>query len=457
MSEARILEGDCLNVLSTLPERSVQTCITSPPYFGLRDYGTGTWAGGDDGCDHKRRVIKQDGLANVPCARGAGGAMVPAGGRKARESEAEVSYGAECGKCGATRTDSQIGLEETPEQYVANLVAVFREVRRVLRDDGTLWLNLGDSYAQYDGQGNLDEPREPGLHGAFRVSSRLATVAENRGPGRHSLPPGLKRKDLIGIPWMVAFALRADGWYLRSDIIWAKPNPMPESVTDRPTKAHEYLFMLSKFSRYFWDADAIREDNEHPDRSGTNPRLAISTQPGNTFQGRDGRAIDSNPAGRNKRSVWTVATQPFPGAHFATFPPKLIEPCVLAGSSPQACAECGAPWERVTERERTTYDGRRATTPARDTGVAHGNYSAMDRNMALLVRTKGWQPSCEHDAPGRCTVLDPFSGAGTTGVVALRHDRDYIGIELNPAYAQMARDRIYDDGPLLNLILGDAA
>jgi DNA modification methylase len=141
MSEARILEGDCLNVLSTLPERSVQTCITSPPYFGLRDYGTGTWAGGDDGCDHKRRVIKQDGLANVPCARGAGGAMVPAGG---------------CGKCGATRTDSQIGLEETPEQYVANLVAVFREVRRVLRDDGTLWLNLGDSYAQYDGQGNLD-------------------------------------------------------------------------------------------------------------------------------------------------------------------------------------------------------------------------------------------------------------------------------------------------------------
>src|SRR4051812_42135596 len=199
-----ILVGDCRTRLRELEPGSVQTCITSPPYFGLRDYGTA----------------------------------------------------------------GQIGLEPSPDEFVQALVGVFREVRRVLRDDGTVWLNLGDSYAQYDGQGNLDEPREAGWNGAFRVSPNLSTVAENRGPRRRSLPPGLKRKDLVGVPWMVAFALRADGWYLRSDIIWAKSNPMPESVTDRPTKAHEYLFLLSKSPRYYYDAAAIREDAQYAGPNG---------------------------------------------------------------------------------------------------------------------------------------------------------------------------------------------
>jgi len=284
----RIIEGDCVEVMRELPDESVQTCITSPPYWGLRDYGV----------------------------------------------------------------EGQLGLEPTPEEYVANLVAVFREVRRVLRTDGTLWLNLGDSYTS---------------------------------GGRAPTPDGLKPKDLVGIPWAVAFALRADGWYLRSDIVWAKGNPMPESVTDRPTRAHEFIFLLSKSPRYYYDADAIREaDSGRPSGNGfvRDHRLSYRNADG-TGRGRDEQWEPGG--GRNKRSVWTVAIQPFPGAHFATFPPALIEPCVLAGS-------------------------------------AEGE-----------------------------TVLDPFAGSGTTGVVALRHNRDFVGIELNREYAEMARNRIRNDAPLLNI------
>jgi DNA modification methylase len=315
MSEFRIIEGDCLSALARLPEQSVQTCVTSPPYWGLRDYGS----------------------------------------------------------------EGQLGLEPTPEEYVANMVEVFREVRRVLRDDGTLWLNLGDSYG-VGSLGRNDADRNIGGRGGNKKGSG------NPGrQGRVTLATGLKQKDLVGIPWMVAFALRADGWYLRSDIIWAKPNPMPESVTDRPTKAHEYLFLLSKSQRYFYDADAIREGWADERNGNAGARGNYAEGAGRAGGGDRSLGLAPMVSGRNKRSVWTVTTQPFPGAHFATFPPKLIEPCILAGSA-------------------------------------------------------------EADV-----VLDPFAGSGTTGVVALRHDRDYTGIELNPEYAQMARERIYNDAPLLNL------
>jgi DNA modification methylase len=286
MGEFRVLEGDCVDQMQTLEAESVQTCITSPPYFGLRDYGH----------------------------------------------------------------EGQIGLEDTPEEYVDRLVEVFREVRRVLRDDGTLWLNIGDSYA--GGSGNYGS--------------------------------GVKAKDLMGFPWQVAFALRADGWYLRSDIIWHKTNPMPESVTDRPTRAHEHIFLLTKSPRYYYDAEAIKE----PARNwGTRDRSQMrdgTKDPKLKHHGLAGREWEENPM-KNKRSVWTVPTKAYKGAHFATFPTDLIDPCVLAGSQ-------------------------------------------------------------ESDL-----VLDPFAGSGTTGVVALRHNRNFIGCELNPEYAQMARDRICDDMPLLNM------
>jgi DNA modification methylase len=325
----RILEGDCRDRLGDLPAGSAQTCVTSPPYFGLRDYGT----------------------------------------------------------------SGQIGLEPTPDEFVTALVEVFRAVRRVLRDDGTVWLNLGDSYAT-TASGNPQRS----FNGQGSDFGRGSFDSSHRDNGRRNrVPEGSKAKDLLGIPWLVAFALRNDGWYLRSDIIWAKPNPMPESVTDRPTKAHEYVFLLSKGPRYFYDADAIREPHEDArvvdgvftGTGGVNsidyePQTQGFNKPDGSLGGVVMKNRQYNPAGRNKRSVWTVATQPYRGAHFATFPPKLIEPCILAGS------------------------------------------------------------------PEGGTVLDPFTGAGTTGMVALRKDRSFIGCELSPAYAELARDRIIADAPLLN-------
>jgi DNA modification methylase len=256
-----ILQGDCIEQLRTMEANSVHTCVTSPPYYGLRDYGH----------------------------------------------------------------DGQIGLEETPEAYVAKLVEVFREVRRVLRDDGTVWLNLGDSYfSSTKGTGGSDPEK----------SSKQAWKGSDNGQGGYNvkLSAGglpIKPKDLIGIPWRVAFALQADGWYLRQDIIWHKPNPMPESVTDRCTKAHEYIFLLSKSERYYYDIDAMKEKAVKGD-SGAGAR---------NYTGINGRerltqSESSRIEGRNRRSVWTIATQPYPGAHFAAFPPELIRPCIQAGCPP---------------------------------------------------------------------------------------------------------------------------
>ena len=303
----KILHGNCRLILPMLSAASVQCCVTSPPYFGLRDYGV----------------------------------------------------------------DGQIGLEPTPDDYVAEMVAVFREVRRVLRDDGVLWLNLGDSYAGH----NI---------GAFRPGneSKNQGASNKNGVG---YVDGCKPKDLIGIPWMVAFALRADGWFLRSDCIWAKPNPMPESVTDRPTKAHEYVFLLTKSARYFWDADAVKEPSITNDPRRPYTSEGAWQMDGRSVEKRKSGQVRDNPAEastRNLRTVWTIATQPYSGSHFATMPPALAERCIKAGS-----------------------------------------------------------------APGD-TILDPFSGAGTTALVADRLGRNAIGIELNPDYAAMGSDRVRDDCPL---------
>lgn len=507
--------GDCRDVLATLPAESVHCVVTSPPYWGLRDYGTATWDGGDPECDHSAGPLtsSKSGLAGYTSDN-----------IKLRTNG--VPFRGRCGKCGAIRVDAQLGLEATPEEYVANMVAVFREVRRVLRNDGTVWLNLGDSYASQatnsDAGGSFQAER-----GAYRAGR----------PDRRGVQTGMKPKDLVGIPWMVAFALRADGWYLRSDIIWAKTNPMPESVTDRPTKAHEMVFLLSKSPRYYFDSEAVREGVavagvvQRPDRDreplvlrqnlgledsrssvasvgvrlasavldvaerqhqlgllpldaqvrqqgpdddagplvvgvpvmrraaaeaarfadGDVPakeflremdRLCVALPDGDDLKEawRGAIAPDSRPlidtdgdgpvgvsdpgevgkfqfghgnkytaegttssrarvtgrghgkeaerqpgrqpqrsnsggfpsVGRNIRSVWTVATQPYPGAHFAVMPEALVEPCILAG-----CPEGG-------------------------------------------------------------TVLDPFGGSGTVAVVAQRHRRRAVLIELNPEYADQS-------------------
>lgn len=421
-----IWQGDVRDALREIPDNTVQCVVTSPPYFGLRDYGTGQWEGGDPNCDHRPD--------STPTRRGIASSTL--GGGKRTTGHQQEGYRSICPRCGARRVDKQIGLEATVKEYVQTLVEVFREVRRVLRPDGTLWLNLGDSYNGSGGAGGHYGP------GGLREG-------QPRYPGRRL--GGLKPKDLIGVPWRVAFALQADGWYLRSDIIWAKPNPMPESVTDRPTKAHEYIFLLTKAERYFYDADAIREPStwdpsktKFPDGWDTGKGGHGSFHRQGREKGRKNDASNSPAAmhGRNKRSVWTVPTRPFPEAHFAVYPPDLIEPCILAGTSPYACPHCGAPWRRVVERyaknHRSRIDRQIATGGAIRRGVG--------KNFPDVARYElGWQPTCScegNDGSGKCIVLDPFWGSGTTGLVALQHGRIAWGIELNPAYVEISKRRL---------------
>lgn len=309
----------------------------------------------------------------------------------------------------------QLGLEKTPEEYVAKMAEVFQEVRRVLRNDATLWLNLGDSYYNYRGKNNRRSDKD------LTRRNTLTKPHHNIDARPNEMEiSGFKNKDLMGIPWKVAFALRDSGWYLRSDIIWAKPNPMPESVTDRPTKAHEYLFLLAKSKDYYYDQEAIREpvsnvslaraeygwncDRPSTKNASTNGVGIHTEKMGDRFV---------NPNGRNKRSVWTIATESYSEAHFATFPRALVEPCILAGTSAEGCCEkCGAPWERIIK-------------PTEKYG------------------TVGWQPQCKCNA-GKvpCTVLDCFSGSGTTGEVAVNLGRRYAGIDLQSKYLALAKRRI---------------
>lgn len=506
--DVRLFNGDALEVLREMESESVDCCVTSPPYWGLRDYGTGTWEGGDAECDHAR----QSAVSRASSGLGVKNGLGPYGDYAATQG-GTIAYLDLCGKCGARRVDRQLGLEPTPEEYVARLVTVFEEVRRVLSKSGTLWLNLGSSYASDPAKGGsgpngknearsrrdarssdttctepqgsivpdsacpdlcdacaaaletrtartsqpLDEsaqrasltardsepadslPRPPGasppvapvsttpqssqpLPGAcshcpncgacldvLRSSSRDARLCAHNSESRNGtslLESGdrnqgtdaegmawlnytsqLKQKDMVPIPWMVAMALQAAGWYLRSDIIWSKPNPMPESVTDRPTKAHEYVFLLTKSPRYFYDQESLREP--HQDKAGGPERFgAIGSNGGYVESERTrlggvrstavakGNRREYHPAGRNSRSVWEIATEPYPDAHFATFPTELARRCILGG-----CPEAG-------------------------------------------------------------TVLDPFAGSGTVGFVARKLSRRAVLIELNENYCKLASKRL---------------
>jgi len=496
----RLLLGDCRAVLPTLLEGSVQCVVTSPPYWGLRDY----------------------------------------------------------------QVAGQIGLEATPEEYVARMVEVFREVRRVLRDDGTVFLNLGDAYASSarpdargDGTGSTrrpnstspdssdfdlcgecavalssrtadtrrlgpedgQRPSQIGHDGApadcagatarsvlldapvstmpqssprpldgcshcancgaclavLRSSSRdgrqcARRAAYTNGNGRSGSDGrtprmdasgtaclNYKPKDLLGLPWRLAFALQADGWFLRSDIIWAKPNPMPESVTDRPTKAHEYIFLLTKAAQYFYDGDAIREPvqfDARNERWGKGSPGSFTNHEHDDTRGMQQRkppgfVAMSNPLGRNARTVWTIATEPFDGAHFACFPAELARRCILAGTSAKgACSVCGAPWARIVEyfgstrreiAKRVGFTGYSEAQPSNPQGLNHAGHRSDVKRSAVV---SGWRPTCAHDAaPVPCTVLDPFAGSGTVGEVAERNGRHALLIELSPTYGDLIRER----------------
>ena len=361
-----IKQGDCLEVLKTLPSESVNCCITSPPYWGLRDYGTGEWIGGDPNCSHKRDSKQSE--------------LTQTGHRNLEGAVGDGIYKDKCKRCGAERKDRQIGLELTPSMYVQKIVEVFREVKRILKKDGTLWLNLGDSYATTSG--GMEQLRDMGKdtpsYGKIKYSDGYEGVSQ-KGKSEAKKRDGLKHKDLIGIPWRVAIALQSDGWYLRQDIIWHKPNPMPESVTDRCTKAHEYIFLMSKNPNYYFDNKAIQEPCAT--QEGRPSAIVRDRVYGyNSKQAALGRARGGEetpePSTRNKRSVWSVNVKPYKEAHFATFPKELIEPCVLAG--------------------------------------------------------------CPKDG----TILDPFGGSGTTAEVAIENGRNALLIELNPEYIELAKTRI---------------
>lgn len=615
-----IRQGSALELLRAMPEASVQTCVTSPPYFGLRDYGTGSWDGGDPDCKHAGRPKpRQDTHGQRDENHGR---FAETRGTQPAKAIHSIPVRDVC-RCGARRIDQQIGLERQPSEYVERLVEVLQEVRRVLREDGTLWLNLGDSYcaappgnaprdlsrgrpkgtrgqqpskaarfvksdrsfedlkpkdligmpwrvafalqaprytgripserdrawlaALVDGEGCItilqttsphgsgdsfppvlqvrmcdagpiehaaaisgwgvasprqDPPSTGGNHGSYqwRLSGRKAadTIAEvypyllakraqaiiawNHQRVRESyhvkrgvpIPQAALEKAIacrelirrankrlpVDVPsWMEAPpSLHRPGWYLRSDCIWAKPNPMPESVTDRPTKAHEYVFLLTKGERYYYDATAVEEPSTDRAPGNVQPTTFARVDPVKGRTRANLHNIEARPT-RNRRTVWTIPTQPFAEAHFATFPEALVEPCVLAGSSTRACEVCGAPWLRHVEREATDYgrgDLETAGHKAARTPYPDGKGQATQRRRTpsgttlqkSTGQTVGLGPGCECKAQGtgRCVVLDPFAGSGTVGVVALRHGRRFLGLELNPEYAAMARRRIA--GPL---------
>jgi DNA modification methylase len=458
-----IIQADARHI--PLADESVQTVVTSPPYWGLRDYGIAPsiWGGRD--CVHEwgDEIVSETGrndtdpetLARRAAQYGTGTGNGSAVGKQTVTS----SF---CSLCSAWR--GTLGLEPTPELYVQHIVEVFREVRRVLRKDGTCWVNLGDSYCA--------QPAGNKIPSGFS-QTRPSRISGNGDQETVVLPQrnynGLKPKDLVGIPWRVAFALQADGWWLRSDIIWNKPNPMPESVTDRPTKSHEYIFLLAKSESYYYDAEAIREpsikvDAQQSYHRADNPKYngAPHERWLDQFDGR----VWGEAGARNKRSVWTVATQPYPEAHFATFPEDLIKPCILAGTSARGCcAECGAPWERVVENTGSNWAERKqAGAPMRD-GLASPKGTPSNRKGEIETKTLGWRPGCDCEGVDRwitrvsvpeageptkpCIVLDPFVGSGTTVKVAQDLGRIGIGLDLKPEYLKMGRHRSAQQGLVL--------
>lgn len=389
--------GDCRDVLPTLPERSVQMVVTSPPYYALRSY-----LRADD--PNKAREI---------------------GAEPAPDCLAWARQEPPCGRC-----------------YVCTMRQVFGAVWRVLRDDGVLWLNLGDSYT---GSGKGGNPADSPYAGFWGNQERERAAQ----PAGKPETLGLGGKQLLGIPWRVALALQADGWVLRSDVVWAKGNPMPESVQDRPTRSHEYVFLLSKQPRYFYDADAIKEQatwhrTNNPEWQHQRAETNAQKHPTNRNGKSAGFTQWSTEQGRNARTVWHINTTPYPGSHFAVFPEALAERCVRAGSAAQACPTCGAAWVRVVERtEELDASAKGSRFDAGKTGVnGGGRVQAGERYVKVPA---GFSPACAcegNDGSARSVVLDPFGGSGTTGRVAERLGRDAVLIELNADYAALHDERL---------------
>lgn len=454
---ADVLEGraswhvECADVragLAMIPDRSVHVVCTSPPYWGLRAYGTNpqVW-GGDPLCEHSWGEPVRPGNYNWAEHIQADGNL-----DKGHQKAANAQRTAVCQRCGAWR--GELGWEPTPDLFVAHLVEVFREVRRVMRNDATLWLNIGDSYAgSGKGPSNSLQPEASQL--GKRNTSQFAS---GQAPTQWtSVPRGLKPKDLCLVPERLAIALQEDGWWIRSRIAWCKTSAMPESVTDRPTSAWEHIWLLTKSRTYYYDVDAVRQPQQsigqrHEGRSGYRNGHETS-------YGFDHREL--NPLGANLRNYWLLGPEPLKEQHYAAYPSAIPERAILAGTSAcGVCPSCGAPWRRVVEcsgestSDRARENGHTDRANAYPEGVAQNlDFAGSHSKLPPREReTTGWEPvcTCPPADPALALVLDPFVGSGTTVIEALRHGRRAIGLELNPTYADMARRRIIEDAPLLN-------
>lgn len=389
--------GDCREVLSGLPAASVHYAMTSPPYWGLRDYGLppSIWGGQAVGCQHdwgtEKKAREQSGRQSL--------AWYTGGNPAAKIQSGPVSQGAHCHLCAAWQ--GCLGLEPAPEMYVAHLLEIFRAVLRVLRDDGTLWLNLSSGY---------------------------------------------QNKQLLALEWDVAKAMQKEGWWLRSAMTLCKVNPMPESVTDRPTTATQMMFLLTKQAQYYYDAEAIREPWAD-DRMGGNQTKSLRYSKLSGRNGDSGLGPAPGFIGRNLRNWWPVVSEGYAGQHFATFGQQWIEPCLLAGTSAAGCCvQCGAPWKRTTEKGALIQQNWAPGTQQKIDAAQgkHGRTSVMNTGFTRESHTTGWRPGCACAAgpPVPCTVLDPFCGTATTGVVAARHGRTFVGIDLSQEYLELARKRL---------------
>ena len=481
--------GDVLDWAKGLPDGVAHAIITSPPYWGLRDYGTATWEGGDPKCQHKVGRFERT-MTNTSAKQ------------KSNPGSAGQESQHVCPHCGAKRIDAQLGLEPDPETYITKMVEIFHELRRVLRDDGVLWLNMGSSYAG-SGRGLYGDGLSHGTDGAKQLTNAGSIGVQAQGSSAY------KPLDLIPTPWLLALALQADGWYLRSDIVWAKPNPMPESVNGwrweqhrvkvggqtchvplagthgdarhgrptcvdatllaqwrdcpgcpkcekndglvlrrgswRPTKAHEMVFMLTKTANYFCDAEAVREASIYPD-DNRKARASAEQKRMPTGEVAGVRPGSATYPRRNLRSVWTIPTQPFSGAHFACFPEKLAATCIKASCSERGCCpKCGAQYARVIQHTaghaKECPKTQRAHEARGGIGAPVGSVGkAGSSRVDGSTQTLGFRPTCECGGPesGRCLVADPFMGSGTVALVARKLGHDYIGCDLSPSYCKMA-------------------
>lgn len=432
----KIIHGNCLDELKKLPDNSIDCCVTSPPYYALRDYGTAKWSGGDENCDHKN-------------SRSRGADFNEDSKQKTvKGSRPNLKFICECG---AIREDSQIGLEPILQEYIDNMVEICEEVRRVLKPTGTFWLNIGDTYSNYKDNKTTKQTisKREGVHEIEKGQSH------SRNP-KSLKEQGFKNKELMGVPWRLAFALSDAGWYLRQDIIWAKAtsgqerngNCMPESINDRMTKSHEYIFLLTKKDKYYFDNYAVKEP------------LNILTASKSKFGGhkysserndKDRRYdVDQLDGLGNMRSVWRINLQPgSSGQHIAGYPEKLPYYCIKAGSSEKGCcADCGKPYVRILEAvgkiNHSWAPGTRDFHKLEQSKGRHGSTSAFLTDETVNYKSVGWQKSCncETNEIVPSIILDPFMGSGTTAKVALEMGRNFIGFELNEEYIEFANNRI---------------